>query len=200
MTMQKVTPSEETNSPDEAGCLEFQKVKALAAGALELRALKAAVHAVLLQGNLGGLAGHPEPPCDPPQPEDCMQRRAVSALDSLLALLPSLLALLPTVLQEHQQPAVRSETAQGWSVTSQETADCRAQAGAAVVQMASLLVPQAPVMRKVLADAQALGLLSARRRACMRYWADHTPAQATYVVNGVNECIFMAVCSVCKCL
>ena len=194
MTIQGVTPSEETDSPDEAGCPGFQKVKALAAGALDLRDPRTAVPAVLLQGKLGGPAGSPEPPCEPPQ--DYMQCWVEPALDSLLALLPSLLALLPSllahlpsllallpsllallpsllallssVLQEHQQLAVRSETAQGWSVASQETSDCWARAAAAV-QMACLLVPQAGRVRKVLADAQALGLLSAHRRACMRY-------------------------------
>lgn len=189
MPTQSVTPSEETGSPDEAKCLGFPKAKTLAAAALGLRGPKAAVPAVLLQGKLGGLAGSPGAPCEPPQPEDCMQRWVESALDSLLAPPPS-------VLQEHQQPAVRSETAQGWSVTSQKTADCTVQAAAAAVQVVSLLVPQAPLVRKMLADAQAPGLLSAHRRACRRCLADHTPAQATDLLSAVDKRTFMTLCSV----
>lgn len=149
-------------------------MKTLAAGALGLRDLRTAVPAVLLQGKLERLAGSAAPLCE--QAEDWMQRWVESALDSLLA-------ALSTALQEHQPPAVRPETAQGWSVASQKTAGCRVQAAAAV-QMASRLVPQASLVRKMLADARAPGRLSAHRRACRRYWADHTPAQATDVVNA----------------
>lgn len=124
-----------------------------------------------------------------------MRRWFESALDSQLA-------ALSTVLQKHRQPAVRHMTAQGWSVTSWETADWLNQsaAAAAAVMMASLLVPQQLLSRTMLVDSQALGLLTARRRACMRYWVDHTPAQRD-AIRRYKECIMHGgVLSTAECL
>ena len=110
-----------------------------------------------------------------------MRRWFESALDSQLA-------ALSTALRKCWQPAVRYGTVQGWSMTSWKTADCLNQsaAAAAAVRMASLLVPQRLLSRQMLGGSQALRLLTAHKRACMHYWADHIPTQRKIFADAKN--------------
>ena len=164
------TPSEGIGLPRGAKRWGFQMPKILAAGAPGLMHLWTDGPSALLQGKTGNaLASSPESPSE--LPVGLMQHWHQPALDSLLADLPS-------VLQEPRQPAVVNKNARVGSAASWKPADC-GNLSAAAPRVWPLLLPQLALLVMMLLDAQALGLLTAHRRACMHCWADHTPAQRT---------------------